>query len=139
MSDQLDLAPKPRSLRMRRWTLQLAFFMRGVAAAWFVKGIAWWMEIGGFDPTANFEAKRTAVKAVAIGFGVLDLVAAVGLWLLSAWGGVMWLLAATTEIVLTFAAPKVFAVSNLRVATLIGLIVIYLFLSSLSARESDPE
>ena len=139
MSDQLDLAPKRRIPRMRRWTLQLAFFMRGVAAAWFVKGITWWMEICGFDPAASFESKRAATKAVAIGFGVLDLVAAVGLCLLSAWGGVMWLLAATTEIVLTFAAPRVFAVSDLRIATLIGLIIIYLFLSSLSAREYDPD
>lgn len=139
MTDQLDLAPKPRVRRMQRWTLQLSFFMRGVAAAWFVKGVSWWIEICGFESSVNFEAKRQAAKAVAIGFGVIDLVAAVGLWLLSAWGGVMWLLAATTEIVLTFAAPRVFEASNLRIATLVALIIIYLFLSSLSANEEEKD
>ena len=140
MTDHPDLGPKPRSARrMPRWTLQLSFFMRGLAAAWFVKGVTWWLEIFGFDRSVNFEAKRAAAKAVTIGFGVLDLVAAVGLWLLSAWGGVMWLLAVTTEIVLTFVAPRVFSVTALRVATLVALILIYLFLSSLSSREADKE
>ncbi|WP_342363053.1 DUF6163 family protein [Terrarubrum flagellatum] len=140
MTDHLDLGPKTRAARrMPRWTLQLSFFMRAVAAAWFVKGVTWWMDIFGFDQAADFESKRAAVKAVTIGFGVMDLVAAVGMWLLSAWGGVMWLLAVTTEIVLTFVAPRVFTVTTTRIATLVALVVIYLFLSSLSAREAEPE
>ena len=65
MTDHLDLGPKPRSARrMPRWTLQLSFFMRGLAAAWFVKGVTWWLEIFGFDRSVNFEAKRAAAKAV---------------------------------------------------------------------------
>ena len=140
MTDQLDLAPKRRGPpRMPRWTLQLSFFMRGLAAAWFVKGVTWWIEIFGFDRSVNFEAKRAAAKAVTIGFGVIDLVSAVGLWLLSAWGGVMWLLAVTTEIVLTFVAPRVFSVSTMRIATLVALVIIYLFLSSLAATETPEE
>jgi hypothetical protein len=140
VSDRLDIGRKPPRVerrRMPRWTLQLSIFMRFVAAAWFVKGVGWWVEIFGVDPTVNFESKRAAAKAVAIGFGVIDLVAAVGLWLLSAWGGVMWLLAVTTEIVLTFVAPRVFTVTGVRVAVLVALIVVYLALASMAAREND--
>ncbi|MET0606281.1 MAG: DUF6163 family protein [Beijerinckiaceae bacterium] len=140
MSDQLDLGGKSvrkERRRMPRWTLQLTIFMRIVAAVWFIKGVTWWMEIFGFDPAANFEGRRAASKAVAIGFGVIDLVAAVGLWLLSAWGGVMWLLAVTTEIVLTFVVPRVFSVTTPRIAALLVLIIAYLALASMAAREND--
>jgi hypothetical protein len=126
-------------LRRLRWSFLLALFMRGVAAAWFAKGASWWYEIMGFAPDVDFESKRAAAKAVAIGFGVMDLVAAVGLWLLSAWGGVMWLLAATTEMVLTFIAPRVFIASTVRVSVLVALIAGYLALASMAAAESDPE
>jgi hypothetical protein len=138
--DQLDLGRKPargEGKRAPRWGLQLSFFMRAIAAAWFVKGVTWWMEMFGFVRDVTFEDKRAAAKAVAIGFGIIDLVAAVGLWLLSAWGGVMWLLAVTTEIVLTIVAPRVFAVSGVRVAVLVALIVLYLFLASMAARDND--
>ncbi len=74
-----------------------------------------------------------AAKAVAIGFATLDLVAAVGMWLLSAWGGVMWLLTVTIELVLTFIAPNIFSVDTTRVAALIASIVLFLILTSLSA------
>lgn len=142
MSDPIDLGQREVARldlkRRLRWSFLLAFFMRAAAAAWFVKGVGWWAGIFGFDERTNFEALRAAAKAVAIGFGVLDLVAAVGLWLLAAWGGVMWLLAVTTEIVLTVMAPRVFSASTARLGLLAALILVYLILSSLSAREPEP-
>jgi hypothetical protein len=142
VSDELDLGRKEsriRRWRLPRWAMQMAIFMRLVALAWFVKGVSWWTEIIGFDPAAAFEGRRAAAKAVAIGFGVIDLVAAVGLWLLSAWGGVIWLLAVTTEIVLTFVSPRIFAVPPSRVAVLVALILVYLALASLSASEEEDD
>ena len=38
-------------------------------------------------------------------FAVLDLVAGVGLWLTSTWGGVMWLLAIMSHILMGSFAP----------------------------------
>lgn len=115
----------------------MAWVMRLIAIAWFAKGIFWWMDILGFNGPAQFEDKRIAAKAVAIGFATLDLVAAVGLWLLSAWGGVMWLLSVTVELVLTFIAPSIYAIEGVRAGALIGCIVVFLVLTSLSAREEE--
>ena len=43
---------------------------------------------------ARFPDVSAAVVAATIFFAVLDLVAAVGLWLVAPWGGVVWLLTA---------------------------------------------
>ncbi|MGL4495798.1 MAG: DUF6163 family protein [Beijerinckiaceae bacterium] len=123
--------------KKRRWRMLMAWAMRLIAMAWFAKGVIWWTDILGFNGPAMFEEKRMAAKAVAIGFATLDLVAAVGMWLLSAWGGVMWLLTVTIELVLTFIAPNIFAIDGTRVAVLIASIVLFLVLTSLSAREED--
>ena len=55
---------------------------------------------------------RPAMASAVIFFGVLDLVAAVGLWLATPWGGVLWLLAAVSQIFVAvgsdiFSRPKV--------------------------------
>ena len=126
-----------RDIKRKRWRRVMTWVMRLIAIAWFAKGVMWWTDILGFNGAAQFEEKRIAAKAVAIGFATLDLVAAVGLWLLSAWGGVMWLLAVTVELVLTFIAPNIFAISGMRVSGLIACIVVFLILTSLSAREED--
>lgn len=133
----LDTQTKPDASNHGRWQLAMAWLMRLIAVAWFAKGILWWADILGFNGPALFEEKRIAAKAVAIGFATLDLVAAVGLWLLSAWGGVMWLLSVTVELVLTFIAPNIFSVSGMRVAILIACIIVFLIFTSLSAREED--
>lgn len=129
--------PDARNTERKRWRFAMAWLMRLIAIAWFAKGVMWWMDILGFNGPALFEEKRMAAKAVAIGFATLDLVAAVGLWLLSAWGGVMWLLSVTVELVLTFIAPNIFSVSGTRVGILIACIIVFLVLTSLSAREED--
>ncbi|MGL4324244.1 MAG: DUF6163 family protein [Beijerinckiaceae bacterium] len=126
-----------RDIKRKRWRRVMTWVMRLIAIAWFAKGVMWWTDILGFNGAAQFDEKRIAAKAVAIGFATLDLVAAVGLWLLSAWGGVMWLLAVTVELVLTFIAPSIFSISGARVSGLIACIVLFLILTSLSAREED--
>lgn len=134
----LDANPQAAtSAKTKRWRLAMAWIMRLIAVAWFAKGIFWWMDILGFQGPAQFEEKRIAAKAVAIGFATLDLVAAVGLWLLSAWGGVMWLLSVTVELVLTFIAPNIYAIDGSRAGGLIACIVVFLVFTSLSAREED--
>jgi hypothetical protein len=47
-------------------------------------------------------------------FAVIDQVAAVGLWLTSVWGGVMWLLAIMSHLILGFFFPVLFQVTSCR-------------------------
>jgi Family of unknown function (DUF6163) len=47
--------------------------------------------------------------AAVIYFAIVDLVAAVGLWLATPWGGVIWLFAALTQIATVFVLPGFFS------------------------------
>jgi len=90
--------PAPRSVR---WSLILVWFMRVVALLWITKGLASWAALLGIGPApAPFEVRPTGYQATVIYFAVIDLVAAVGLWLTSTWGGVLWLLAIMSHLIL---------------------------------------
>jgi hypothetical protein len=109
--------------------------MRVVAVVWIVKGLGSWMMLLGVDPFGvSFQDLPPAQRGVVIVFAVLDLVAGVGLWLTSAWGGVMWLLAVMTDLIaFTLGAPApssgpVFAGAE------VALVLAYLVLSWLAAR-----
>src|SRR4051794_41647329 len=59
------------------------------------KGLYHWAVVSGVTgPPDGFEYQPTPWQTATIFFAVIDLVAAVGLWLAAAWGGVVWLTAA---------------------------------------------
>jgi uncharacterized membrane protein (DUF2068 family) len=68
-------------------------------------------------------------------FAVMDLVAAVGLWLTSTWGGVLWLLAVMSHLILAVFFPRFVANGALLIAVFILAIMTYLTLSWLAAVE----
>lgn len=79
----------------RRWGSLLVIFMRVIAALWMVQGLLQWRIL--LVDQAAFEAMAAVDAAAVLFFAVLDLVAAVGLWLAAPWGGVIWLLAAIAQ------------------------------------------
>src|SRR5690242_14821359 len=75
------------------WASRLVVFLRLMAAVSLVKGLYYWgvvCGIGAPDPT-GFEAYPLAYQSATVFFAVIDLVAAVGLWLAAPWGAVVWL------------------------------------------------
>lgn len=64
-------------------------------------GLRHWAVIVGLlsSPGGSFEAMITPWKILTMHMGVMSLVAAVGLWMRSAWGKVVWVYAAMVEIV----------------------------------------
>jgi uncharacterized membrane protein (DUF2068 family) len=68
-------------------------------------------------------------------FAVMDLVAAIGLWLTSTWGGVLWLLAVMSHLILAVFFPRFVANSTLLIAMFILLIMAYLTVSWLAAMD----
>ena len=68
-------------------------------------------------------------------FAVLDLVAAVGLWLAAAWGAVVWLSSVVSMAVVELFFPRVFGGSFVVVIVEMALLGIYLWLAIVSARE----
>lgn len=129
--DQLHEAAEPRVLR---WNQALVVFMRTVSVIWLAKGLLAWAVILGLGSEA-FEGRSTGFQAAMIYFAVMDLVAAIGLWLTSTWGGVLWLLAVMSHLILAVFFPRFVANSALLISVLILLIMAYLTVSWLAAMD----
>ena len=71
-------------------------------------------------------------------FAVIDLVAAVGLWLAAAWGAVIWLTSVASMLVLAIFFPQVFGGGLLALLLEGGLLGLYLWLALKSAQEAAP-
>src|SRR5580704_14862553 len=76
-----------------RWTRRLVLFLRIMAGVSMLKGLYHWSEVCGIGigPVEPFENHSIAWQTATVFFAVIDLVAAVGLWLAAAWGAVIWL------------------------------------------------
>ncbi len=119
------------------WTEYLVLFLRVMAGVSLVKGLYHWAEICGIGalPSEGFETHTVAWQAATVFFAVLDLVAAVGLWLAAAWGAVVWLSSVVSMAVVELFFPKVYGGSFVIVAVEMALLGIYLWLAIVSARE----
>ena len=68
-------------------------------------------------------------------FAVIDLVAAVGLWLAAAWGAVIWLTAVASMLAVEIFFPQVFGGGMVTGVLEGALLAIYLWLALKSAKE----
>jgi hypothetical protein len=133
-SDRLE--ERPAAAGLMRWGFVLTWFMRLLAILWILKGLSSWAVIlGVWSPVGPFEVRSTGYQATIIYFAVMDLVAAVGLWMASTWGGVMWLLAVMSHLILAIFFPRIVSAGFLTMSFFICLIVSYLVVSWLAARE----
>jgi len=118
------------------WDVVLVWFMRLTALVWLAKAVANWAAILDVLPGAPpFASEPVTRQTVIVYFAVIDAMAAVGLWLTSAWGGVVWLLAATSALTLALLTPHLLPMSVPHLAGEASIVAIYFVLSWLSARE----
>jgi hypothetical protein len=124
------------NLRNAGWTERLVVFLRVMAVAAMFKGLYHWAAVCGFiGEEGGFEAHSQAWQATTVFFSVIDLVAAVGLWLVAPWGAVVWLTATVTMIMIQLFFDQVYGNNAVIVAASVLAILIYLILSLLAARE----
>jgi hypothetical protein len=88
--------------------LYLVIFMRLLAGLWTIQGLLQWSAIL-LPAEPLFDNMPLRQSVAVIFFAVFDLVAAVGLWLASPWGGVIWLLGAVLQIIVAIALPSFFS------------------------------
>jgi hypothetical protein len=102
-------------------------------------GLRHWAVIVGLVAGGGgaFEAMSTAWKIATMHMAVVDLVAAVGLWMRASWGRVVWIYAALSEIVLHSAFIGTFGGDLPKVAFHVATLVVFLILILL-ARRSAP-
>ena len=119
------------------WTEYLVLFLRLMAAASLVKGLYHWSQVCGIGVGHDqaFEARSIAWQTATVFFAVLDLVAAVGLWLAAAWGAVVWLTSVVSMATVVFFFPQIYGYSMFIILVELTLLVMYLFLAYKSAHE----
>lgn len=130
------MADDSEQRRRRRWTRLLIFYLRALAILCFTRGLVEWSRIIGFQEEGDvFLSLPLGAQATTVLLAVLNCVAAVGLWLTSAWGAVLWLIVTLCEILL----PLGFASSLRSVGPgelmLLALAAGYILLTWLSSRE----
>jgi Family of unknown function (DUF6163) len=119
------------------WTDYLILFLRLMAAVSLIKGLYHWAQVCGIGspPDQGFEAHTIAWQTSTVFFAVLDLVAAVGLWLAAAWGAVLWLASVVSMAAVEVFFPQVYGSSIFVVFVETTLLGTYLFFAIVSARE----
>ena len=104
-----------------------------------IKGLYHWTEVCGIGAGGEpFENHSIAWQSATVFFAVIDLVAAVGLWLAAAWGAVIWLTSVASMLVLEIFFPQVFGGGLLALLLESGLLGLYLWLALKSAQEAAP-
>lgn len=119
-----------------RWTARLLLFLRVMAALSMLKGLYHWALVCGIGgPEDGFETRPLPWQTATIFFAVIDLVAAVGLWLAASWGAVVWLTACVSMAAVEVFFPQVYGGRVFVVVFEAVLLCGYLFLAIQSARE----
>jgi hypothetical protein len=134
---QLEPAVTTDRGRKRGWTDWLVIFLRIMAAVSMLKGLYHWMVVCGFGAAddGGFEARALPWQTATVFFAVIDLVAAVGLWLAAPWGAVVWLTASISMIAVEAFFPQIYGGISELVMAEGALIAIYLLLAIKAARE----
>ncbi|WP_246206854.1 DUF6163 family protein [Methylocystis heyeri] len=121
-----------------KWGRLLTRFMRVMAVFWLLQGLLQWQAILAAK-TPIFDAMPQSAALAVILFSVLDLVAGVGLWLATPWGGVLWLLIASAQIFVAASMPRFFAGGYWLIGVNLVLIVLYFALTFEAGRDFETQ
>jgi len=135
-AELIDLGPNSEHRQSDHWGFLLVVFMRVVAVIWMAQGLMQWKVILAPEQ-APLDALPAPVATAIAFFAVADLLAAVGLWLAAAWGGVLWLFSACAGIIVILFVPEFQAGGFLMALLSLGLIVVYFYLTWNAAQERE--
>jgi Family of unknown function (DUF6163) len=119
-----------------KWGLLLTRFMRLIAAFWLIQGVAQWRFVL-VSPQSIFDTMPHPAAVAVVFFAVADLVAGVGLWLATPWGGVLWLLIASAQIFVAAGMPNFFSGGYYLIAVDVVLIMLYFILTFEAGRDFE--
>src|SRR5277367_3688126 len=122
------------------WTRRLVFFLRIMAVVSIAKGLYHWAQVTGFigGEEEAFENQPMAWQTATVYFAVIELVAAVGLWLATPWGAVVWLITVVSMTVIELMFPAIYGGSLAVVVAEAVMLTAYLALAWMAARERPP-
>jgi hypothetical protein len=119
------------------WTARLVWFLRAMSVLSLIKGLYHWGVVVGIGdgPDNAFLVHSLPWQTATVFFAVIDLVAAVGLWLAAVWGAVVWLTASVSMAAVEVFFPQVYGGRILVVIAEFVLLGSYLYLALMSAHE----
>jgi hypothetical protein len=122
------------------WTRRLVLFLRIMAVISVIKGLYHWAQVTGFigGEEEAFENQPMAWQTATVYFAVIELVAAVGLWLATPWGAVVWLTTVVSMAVIELMFPGIYGGSLAIVGGEALMLGAYLALAWMAARERPP-
>jgi hypothetical protein len=122
------------------WAARLVIFLRIMAGLSLLKGLYYWAIVCGVGAPspAGFDSYTLPYQSATVFFAVIDLVAAVGLWLAAPWGAVVWLTSAISMAAAEALFPQIYGGRLWVIVVELALLGIYLSLALLSAREHAP-
>ncbi len=123
-----------------QWAARLVLFLRVMAGIALIKGLYYWAIVCGVGaPTPQgFDSYAMPYQSATVFFAVIDLVAAVGLWLAAPWGAVVWLTSVISMAAVEALFPQIYGGRLWVIIVELGLLAVYLTLALLSAREHTP-
>jgi hypothetical protein len=122
------------------WTRRLVLFLRVMAVVSMLRGLYHWAQVTGFVGTEDeaFEVQTMAWQSATVYFAVIELVSAVGLWLATPWGAVLWLTTVVSMAVIELMFPTIYGGNLLVVGIQAAFLAAYLALAWMAARERPP-
>ena len=101
LRDPADDAIGPENVRVGIWQQRLVLYQRIAGGFMMFKGLVQWGTLLGVGagPGTQFLDLPLDTQVVTVFFGIVDILAGVGLWLGSTWGGALWLIVAALQIV----------------------------------------
>ncbi|WP_378943024.1 DUF6163 family protein [Mesorhizobium sp. ANAO-SY3R2] len=122
-----DSASRLREIHPSAVEGAFALFLRVVAAYCLLFGILYWIRLIGLYDGAlwRFDLMPVHWQIAAVILSVFFPFAAIGLWMLSSWGPVIWFICAATEVVMYAGFPDLFGSRPVIVAAHIVVALIY--------------
>ena len=104
------------------------WFQRVIAGYCLLFGVLYWIRLIGIYPGAlwRFDLMPPHWQVVAVLLAVLFPFAAIGLWMLSSWGPVIWFIAAATEATMYLVFPELYGYRPAVGISHLGVIMLYL-------------
>ena len=132
--------PEEQKTGEGHWTVVLVTFLRVMAVLSLLKGLYHWALVCSIvpGPRGVFESNTMSWQATTVFFAVIDLVAAVGLWLAAPWGAVVWLTSVISMAAVEALFPQIYGGRLWVIGIEVVLLLIYLWLALQSAREQPP-
>ena len=122
------------------WTGRLVLYLRAMAVLAMLKGLYHWAQVTGFVGGEDdaFLNQSVAWQSATVFFAVIELVAAVGLWLATPWGAVVWLTSIVSMAVVELMFPLIYGGNFIIVGIQLMLLGAYLALAWMAAMERPP-